>query len=109
MKRVKSYLPILMILSAVSYGAAHADDQTPQKGFPPQRMLDHPRNHPRMQLTAEQKTCLEGKLGKPGQGERPSKEVMDAAFKSCGVAKPAHPPMPSGGSGANSNSGQSGE
>lgn len=39
-------------------------------------------------LTDAQRTCLEGILGKPGEGERPSHEKMHAAMESCGVPKP---------------------
>nr|BDT29578.1 hypothetical protein BHI3_30440 [Bacteriovorax sp. HI3] len=44
------------------------------------------------QLTDAQKTCLEGKIGAPGSGNRPSREAMEAAFSACGVEKPKGPP-----------------
>jgi hypothetical protein len=47
---------------------------------------------PKMDLTDEQQTCLEGKLGKPGEGERPTHEKMEAAFNSCGIARPDRAP-----------------
>lgn len=50
------------------------------------------RGPPRMNLTDEQRTCLESKIGKPGEGERPSREVMESAFEACGVEKPKGPP-----------------
>jgi hypothetical protein len=40
------------------------------------------------QLTDTQRTCLEGLIGRPGEGERPTHEQMDAAFTSCGIEKP---------------------
>lgn len=43
-------------------------------------------------LTEAQKTCLENKLGKPGEGDRPSREVADAAFSACGIERPQHSP-----------------
>lgn len=36
-------------------------------------------------LTSEQRSCLEAKLGKPGVGERPSREKAEAAFTACNV------------------------
>lgn len=42
------------------------------------------------QLTDEQRTCLEGKIGKPAQGQPPSPEQMQAAFNACGVQAPQH-------------------
>lgn len=42
-------------------------------------------------LSDAQKTCLDGKLGAPGSGERPSREAMDAAMSACGVEKPKGP------------------
>lgn len=39
-------------------------------------------------LSAEQRTCLESQIGKPGEGERPTREAMDAAFAACGIEKP---------------------
>lgn len=50
------------------------------------------------QLTAEQRTCLEGKIGRPGSGTRPTQEQMMAAFQSCGVQAPQ---FGGGGPGAN--------
>ncbi|AUN99405.1 hypothetical protein DOM21_03930 [Bacteriovorax stolpii] len=44
------------------------------------------------QLTDAQKTCLEGKIGAPGSGNRPSHEAMEAALSACGVEKPKGPP-----------------
>ncbi len=45
------------------------------------------------QLTDAQKTCLDGKIGAPGSGNRPSREAMEAAFSACGVEKPKGPPQ----------------
>lgn len=44
------------------------------------------------QLTDTQRSCLEGILGKPGEGERPSHEQMAAAMSSCGIEKPSKRP-----------------
>ena len=52
---------------------------------------------PQLQLTDDQKTCLEGQIGKPGQGSRPSREQMEAAFETCGIEKPALPDRQIGG------------
>lgn len=43
-------------------------------------------------LTDEQKTCLEGKIGPRDSGTRPSREAMEAAFAACGIEKPKGPP-----------------
>jgi hypothetical protein len=43
-------------------------------------------------FTDEQKACLKNILGEPGSGERPTREKMEAAMKSCGIEKPAFPP-----------------
>lgn len=55
------------------------------KGPPPRE-----RHHP--ELNAEQKNCLSKALGAPVPGERPSREKMQAALKSCGVEFPKGPP-----------------
>lgn len=48
---------------------------------------------PMANLTEEQRTCLEGKIGTPGSGERPSREAMKQAFDDCGIEAPQrHPP-----------------
>jgi len=40
-------------------------------------------------LTDEQKTCLDGVLGKREERtQRPSREEMDAALTKCGIEKP---------------------
>lgn len=44
------------------------------------------------QLTDEQKTCLEGKLGARDSGNRPTHEAMVAAMSACGVERPKGPP-----------------
>lgn len=48
----------------------------------------HRKHGPRMELTSEQKTCLESKIGKPEVTERPSREDMEAAFKACEIMPP---------------------
>lgn len=42
-------------------------------------------------FTEEQKSCLKNFVGEPGRGERPTREKMEAALKSCGIEKPARP------------------
>lgn len=49
------------------------------------------RRPPHHNFTEEQRSCLEGKIGKPGEGERPSREKMEAAFNACGIQKPERP------------------
>lgn len=49
-------------------------------------------HHKGPQFTAEQKTCLEGKLGPKDRGNRPTREAMEAAFAACGIEKPKGPP-----------------
>ena len=39
-------------------------------------------------LTEEQITCLESKLGKPGEGERPTEEAFKQAHSDCGITLP---------------------
>jgi hypothetical protein len=75
--------PAAFAESGGSGRAAEGQEEGEFRGPPPGR---HP--HRRPDLTDAQRTCLEGILGKPGQGERPSHEKMSAAMKSCGVAKP---------------------
>lgn len=43
------------------------------------------------QLTDEQRSCLDGKIGAPGSGTRPSREQMEAAFSACGIQPPGGP------------------
>jgi hypothetical protein len=38
-----------------------------------------------LQITEQQRQCLEAKLGKPDPSHRPSREIMEAAFKACGL------------------------
>lgn len=40
------------------------------------------------QFTEAQRTCLEGILGKPGEGQRPTHEQMRAASEKCGIEAP---------------------
>lgn len=44
------------------------------------------------ELTAEQKSCLDSKIGDPKSGARPNREQVRSAFEACGVQAPAHPP-----------------
>lgn len=46
----------------------------------------HRGKHP--DLSDEQKACLKKILGERGSGERPSKEKMETAFKSCNIEAP---------------------
>jgi hypothetical protein len=39
-------------------------------------------------FTIEQRTCLEGKIGNPSNGGRPSREQMDNALSACGIERP---------------------
>ncbi len=48
----------------------------------------HRKHGPHVELSSEQKTCLESKIGKPEAAERPSREVMEAAFKACEIVPP---------------------
>jgi hypothetical protein len=91
-----------LALAVVGSAAANADDpSTPPPGPPP--------GHHHPQLTAEQKACMESKLGKPGEGERPSKDQIMAALEACHVPKPPHPPRPHmSGAPADSNGASSG-
>lgn len=47
---------------------------------------------PGPELTETQRTCLESQIGKPGEGERPSREKMEAALKLCKIDRPPRPP-----------------
>lgn len=47
----------------------------------------HGGGRPRMQLSDEQKQCLSGILGEPGQGERPTHKAMQNALHQCGILK----------------------
>lgn len=38
-------------------------------------------------LTDEQRACMEQQVGTPGQGNRPSREAIDAAMKTCGIER----------------------
>lgn len=74
-------IPTLFLMSlAISFAiAAERPERGPGKGHRPQ-------------LTDEQRTCLEAKLGARDGGNRPTKEAMDAAFSSCGIEKLKAPP-----------------
>ncbi len=74
---MKNLIAGLLILSFTF--SAFAQEERVQRG---------PRGGRGPQLTDAQRTCLEGILGKPGEGERPSHEQMAAAFSSCGIEKP---------------------
>ncbi len=52
------------------------------------------------QLTDQQRTCIEGKIGKSESGSRPSPDKMKAAFESCGIQEPQRGPGGPGGFGA---------
>lgn len=80
MKYMKSLVAGMMILSLNL--SAFAQEEGPHRG---------PRGRG-PQLTDTQRSCLEGILGKPGEGERPSHEEMDAAFNTCGIVKPNKKP-----------------
>lgn len=42
-------------------------------------------------LTDEQRACLEDKLGKPGEGPRPTHEEFESAHAECGISVPDLP------------------
>ena len=73
-------------------GAAKPVEERSQddRGPPP----PPPGGHHGPRLTEAQRTCMDGILGKPGTGERPSHEKMDAAMQTCGVPKPPRGPRP---------------
>jgi hypothetical protein len=84
------FATILLLPAPAGFAAADsAEDATSgqaqeeRRGPPPGGRHGH---GPR--LTDAQRACLEGILGKPGEGERPSHEKMHAAMESCGVPKP---------------------
>lgn len=61
-------------------------------GYAQQSGRGHGGGHPpHMNLTDTQKSCLEGILGKPGEGTRPTREAMEAAFTNCNIEKPERP------------------
>ncbi|MBY0412548.1 MAG: hypothetical protein K2Q18_00210 [Bdellovibrionales bacterium] len=82
MKNKPLFFLILLSLSiSVTISAADAEDRRGPPG----------RGH-RPELTEEQKTCLEGKLGPKDSGTRPARAVMDMALSECGVEKPKEKP-----------------
>ncbi|MBK8203507.1 MAG: hypothetical protein IPK68_14670 [Bdellovibrionales bacterium] len=79
----KSLLITVLALGSAAWAAGD---------FPPGGMRGGP------QLSNTQKTCLETKMGKPGdEGSRPSREKMESVFKECGVTPPSSgiPRLPS--------------
>lgn len=87
----KNLLLLTMVVGclAAAPGTAEAVEETQA----PSASLDEerprpPRHHRGPRLTDEQRACLENTIGKPGEGERPSREKMHAAMKSCGVKVP---------------------
>lgn len=42
-------------------------------------------------LTDEQRSCIEEKVGIPGESPRPSRQEMRKAFKACGIKPPQKP------------------
>jgi hypothetical protein len=85
MRLIQKFYPVFIGIVVLGLGSFVNGDDSNQ-GPPPG---GHP---PHMKLTDEQRTCLEGKLGKPGEGPRPTREAMEAALKACGVPKPDGPP-----------------
>ncbi|MNL42534.1 hypothetical protein D3C87_1649940 [compost metagenome] len=79
MRNMKSLVTGMMILSFAFSAFAQEDQHRGPRGRGPQ-------------LTETQRSCLENLIGRPGEGERPSHEQMDAAFTACGIAKPNHKP-----------------
>lgn len=82
MRNMKSLVAGMMILGFVC-GAFAQEEGQPPRG---------PRGGRGPQLTDTQRSCIEGILGKPGEGERPTHEQMDAAFSSCGISRPNKKP-----------------
>lgn len=79
----KQFITATVVILGLNF-AVHAQEEGQQE------RPHHGRGHgPKLQLTDEQKSCLENLIGKPGEGERPSREKMEAAFNSCGVQKPS--------------------
>ncbi len=60
--------------------------------LPALAQMDQPRHGGRhgggghREFTDEQKQCLSGLLGEPGQGERPSRDAMEIAFQECNIS-----------------------
>ena len=81
---MRIFLTTMFAMTAVASATMAAENR---QGPPP----PHGRDHRGPQLTDEQRACLEGKLGKPGEGERPSHEEMESAFSTCNIQKPEHP------------------
>ena len=82
MRNMKNLVAGMMILS-FACGAFAQEEESHHRG---------PRGGRGPQLTDTQRSCIEGILGKPGEGERPTHEQMDAAFSSCGIVKPNKKP-----------------
>jgi hypothetical protein len=77
-------LSILFLLSlsiSIAISASAAEERRGPQG----------RRHG-LELTNNQKSCLEDKLGARDSGNRPSREAMETALAACGVEKPKGPP-----------------
>jgi hypothetical protein len=85
MRLFQRFYPVFIGIAVLGLGSFVNGDDSNQGPL----LGGHP---PHMKLTDEQRTCLDGKLVQPGEGERPSKDAMEAAFKACGVPKPDGPP-----------------
>jgi hypothetical protein len=78
MENKKQLLFLFSVSLALSVAIANERPKGPHGGGP--------------QLTSEQKSCLESKLGPKDSGNRPSRDVMEAAMSACGVERPKGPP-----------------
>lgn len=84
----KTRISLLVLMLAFSGPTWAADQNSNQNGDqPPMGRHDH--HH--LQLTDAQKACLkEQGLPAPGEGERPSRDKVEAAFKACNIKPPRH-------------------
>lgn len=74
---------IFVLMMSVVSTFAFAEDE-----FQGQR----PKGPPAMNLSAEDQACLaKNGLGKPGEGERPTREAVEAAFSACEIEMPKPP------------------
>lgn len=85
----KTKISIIMMLIPAAFAFAQEENEDFQQGQGHKRMPP-----PEMNLSSEQKTCLESILGKKGEGERPTRDAMEKALTTCGIDKSSFPPPP---------------
>lgn len=85
----KMKFSLVMMLIPAAFALAQEDNEVAQQGRGRKRIP-----HPEINLSTEQKTCLESILGKKGEGKLPTREVMEKALTSCGIDKSSFPPPP---------------